>query len=56
MLTLKPCPFCGSDDIDVMPNRVMAPDAKPPVYCANCLATAQDAEAWNLRVKEASPC
>lgn len=49
MSELKPCPFCGSDEIDVMPDRLLADGADPPVFCDGCHASAMDAESWNRR-------
>lgn len=39
---LKPCPFCGS-------NNVIKIDI---VQCFDCLTMAQDEKLWNMRVKD----
>ena len=49
MTALLPCPFCGADDADYMPDRLMAPGAEPPVFCNGCHASAMDADSWNRR-------
>lgn len=46
---LKPCPFCGSIDID--PKAWSSTDSYGP-GCNNCQATNDSAEAWNKRVSD----
>ena len=55
MTQLLPCPFCGVDDADYMPDRLMAPGADPPVFCNGCHASAMDAAAWNRRAPTWQP-
>lgn len=54
--TLKPCPFCGSDDLDTCTR-----DGRPAIWCTACTATGAPgdtqeaaAEAWNRRPGEAA--
>jgi Lar family restriction alleviation protein len=35
---LKPCPFCGSDDVDVTFTGETATETEAAGYCENCLA------------------
>jgi len=50
-MNMKPCPFCGSEDID--PEEVMAQNKDGIKYtypsCGNCGASCPD---WNTRVHE----
>lgn len=50
MTNLKPCPFCGSDDISVYRHR---PWSNYYAQCNNCYATAPDPSVTNLTEKEA---
>lgn len=42
---LKPCPFCGSDNVEQW-------ETVPTCYCNKCGATAYDRKAWNTRYHE----
>jgi Lar family restriction alleviation protein len=51
MAELKPCPFCGWDDLAILPD-----DAKKFVYCCkcdtcgpSCETRRESIEAWNRR-------
>ena len=43
---LKPCPFCGSTDID--PEGWCSTDSRGPA-CMECSGSAQTIELWNSR-------
>ena len=52
---LKPCPFCGNEDLSVEPVRMTKPIWY--VYCGGCFVDGPEAEseasakaAWNTRV------
>ncbi len=45
---LKPCPFCGSDNVEQW-------ETVPTCYCNKCGATAYDRKAWNTRPREKEP-
>ena len=52
MNELKPCPFCGSDDVG--PITFKGCDGvvwDEFIACGGCGATAETAEAWNTRVE-----
>ena len=61
MSELKPCPFCGSDEVGCWMSSRQFPNGKNPhhVQCDNCFAssdyycTMEEAiEAWNRRAGE----
>lgn len=49
MSELKPCPFCGSENVSQ--SRGQKGDGSPWFYieCEDCAAVADSAEAWNRR-------
>lgn len=47
MSELKPCPFCGSGDVDA--EGWLNGQGQRGPECLECGATAQSAEAWNRR-------
>lgn len=47
-ITLRDCPFCGSDDID--PEGVLNHKGKTSPCCMNCGAIAGSVERWNTRI------
>jgi hypothetical protein len=51
MAELKPCPFCGSDDIDEQ--FALGPSGPHP-GCMNCGAMAETVYWWNRRVEPKS--
>lgn len=60
MAELKPCPFCGSDDVGCWTTSAILPNGKHPhfVRCDNCWATSNSCcsteeaiEAWNRRAE-----
>lgn len=50
-MTLKACPFCGSNDID--PEGWASTDRAGPA-CMNCSGSADTVELWNARPLEDS--
>jgi hypothetical protein len=50
--TLKPCPFCGSSNID--PAGWMDGDGNAGPACDDCGASAESVDAWNRRVAPAT--
>ena len=58
-MTLKPCPFCGSEDVKEV--YTFYTIFRHSVYCKNCYTEgpakpteAEAVEAWNNRIKEPS--
>lgn len=52
---LKPCPFCGSDDVDVVSNLYTYVTCHNPsceAYGPICNTTEQAITAWNTRAGE----
>lgn len=47
MSELKPCPFCGSRNID--PKGWVRNDGVSGPACDDCVASAESVEAWNRR-------
>lgn len=47
---LRPCPFCGSDDIDAKGWK--GNDGSVGPCCNNCNATADSIEIWNTRATD----
>lgn len=61
MAELKPCPFCGSNDVGCWMSSQKFPNGKNPhwVYCDNCEAETgkycseeEAIEAWNRRAED----
>ena len=61
MNELKPCPFCGSDDVGVYKQWILGSVWKHVVKCKGCSATIDKCtlseyslavDAWNRRVNE----
>ena len=56
---LKPCPFCGSDEVQISYEDTFSYDFRRGVYCSDCCggmypfynSEAEAIEAWNTRAE-----